>query len=277
MKASERSLVEYIVAFALFGMLFLVGLGIIQSVQGSNIMTEITGNKTEEYVNGGTVKENPFPLNWVDSVVPVSTFPYYQLSEVGCEIAHRISDDMYANGGKSRQIGNGKNCQSSTNEPNRWCLVKDGAGRFRLHPMSGPTPLDWKDKFSSINCTVCEEGGNLIGDLDEICINDNLNAGSYELCHGLITVGSNVIRFGNNDCGRARNSAAWNKYCDRSGDDDFCNNNNDYIKMWAADKSDDYKIVNDNSDEIINKNPLVKFWGGNDAVLNTEQHEYIYC
>jgi hypothetical protein len=264
------TLLYVVIMFMMLGLVF----AMLSPVAKANLIEEITGKKTEdtlELVN----KQNPFPINWVEHIFTSGT--NYQLSEVACEIADKINTDFMASlYDKSRAVGKGENCEKE------WCILKNGVGRFRLSDTgTGPTDNTWRIAMSAKNCSVCEEppgAGNLIGNLDEVCINYNLKAKNNALCSGPIIVGGKIVEFGNYDCGGKRNGDAWQGHCDNDGNIDFCDDNNKFNKiLWSGDKTKyNAYLASDDKNELIDWYITVMYWKSNSVVLNKESNEYIY-
>jgi hypothetical protein len=280
MKGTKETLLRNLIYIILVPLLLLVCFGMLTPITRANLMEEITGKKPVEIVQVPE-KQNPFPLSWVEHVI--GSGDAYQLSEVACEIAGKINDDFMANlYDNPRQVGQGSNCERD------WCIINNGVGRFRLSSTTNVNqPTDSvipgaRTAFTEKKCSICEEpqgNGNLIENLDEVCINYNLNTKNPDLCSGPIIVGGKITEFGNSDCGNQRNGNTWQSHCDNDGNIDFCDDHDKYDKiLWDGDKTkynNAYLTVED-SNEIINFDISVRWWKSNSVILNKESNEYMY-
>jgi hypothetical protein len=220
-----------------------------------------------------SAKQNPFPLDWAVHIIFSGL--NYQPSEVACEIATKINDDFRANVDGSRQVSNGKNCQR------QWCIVQNGVGKFKLETITSvPTSSSWREVFATANCAICEEPpntGSTIKELDEVCINYNLKAAGDEICTSSLLLRGKIAQFGNNECTCLNSIGVWCDRCDgeETEPDDFCDNSIDRI-IWAADKQTGPELVTDDFGSLIDNNPLVRWWRGNELALGKDPSLYMY-
>lgn len=213
------------------------------------------------------------------------------LHELGCSIADDIYNDFTTNG----IVGNRDasfciNQHLWSADPVEQCLVS-----VKSFVLGDPTATSaqlssWESTLSSREppCHVCQEpAGTSIVEFDEVCINNNLKdrkVSSSNFCNGVITVNSDVIKFGNAQCNKYDvNSQAWKDHCDgwtfivhQSWEntnwptDDFCDNDKDML-YWLGNNNngDPPTMVKDNT------GPSKYLTYSNDISL-TEHHYYIY-
>jgi len=294
MRGTEHSLWYTLLQIILVPLLLMVCFGLLIPITKGNITEEITGEKNVELpINLGD-KQTPFDLNWVEHVIGSGT--QYQLSEVACEIAGKtIVDFMVNTYDKSRQNSQGSNCERD------WCLI--GVGKFITSPTSNVNqPTDTllgivaRGAFTGKKCAICEEpptGGNLIPELDEVCINYNLWSKNNDLCSSSVIIGGKTIQFGNSVCTSKYNSDPWKLHCNNNNGhplgtfcDNTCNNNACDKVFWAADRTkysqnsvyNPYMTVEDTGN-IIDDGQFVRNWKSNDIRLDTnfiDPPEYMY-
>jgi hypothetical protein len=285
MRGTQESLFKYllyiILAVALGLFCFRALMPIANAISNGSLTELITGQKPQNFTTLEiSDKQNPFPLDWVEHVI--GSGMDYQLSEVACEIAGKINDDFMANlYEKSRQFENGKNCERD------WCIIQNGVGLFRLDTATNvnqPTNTvipGARSLFAAKNCSICEEpqsvGGNLIADLDEVCINYNLNKKS-NACLGPTIIQGKLVEFGNKDCGSTRNGDPWQSHCDSNTNNNFCSYDLIYEKiLWNGDKTKyNEKLTVENNGNIIDWSPWVMWWKSNSIILNKSPNKYMY-
>jgi hypothetical protein len=245
MKAAETVSTLLIVIFVVIALLvawFFANISYVKGMEMPSVGTEaqqIMGEQAEVTYMAQTIpSEESETADHIYSLLnPDDPF---RPSEIACYIANAIFDDYIYfgdSGDRNSQTSSFSDidCEPSSaytalspNSLYHYCLID--SRKFELQ-QGGSDELGttWINDLAAVGCKLCEQGGVVVPELDEVCINYNLDRttpdGGYEFCKGAFDpeVGG-LTAFSNCDCGNVHEAQAaehgndgvsgWGDNCD---------------------------------------------------------------